>query len=183
MLSKYTIKYVLLLIGFQALYSNAAFSTETHYGIGARLSAYNSALYFPITTANYIFEPSISFNLSEEKQVEGIYRNNKTIFMNFGLYKKSILTKNSVLYYGPRVGYQEYSYRRGYTTDVSTTNGNGFDIGAVVGVEYFQSTNFSIGIDLGISLALDKRNETNSNETSGLRAVSTANIILRYHFK
>jgi hypothetical protein len=173
------------------LFFNPAIADEVKYGIGAALTD-RLTIYLPINTDNFIVEPTLSYQHKKNDTVSPQTYNfeNKLFQLGVGVFAKDTVIKDTIVYYGARVGYIKNEIVMGISgIQTSKFKDDGYFIAPTIGADYRLIANFSIGLDFSISYSKTVGDltanyfgtETTSN-TKSTTIQTAANIIVRYNF-
>ncbi len=184
------IKLVTTIALFTLSISNSQ-ASETSYGLGASIGN-TLKIYLPITTDQYLIEPSILIYSNNGKEIEDSSIDSDdfdVIEFDIGLFKKQLAFENTYIYYGARIGYIKTESKSTFGSSTYESKEDGYTIAPTFGSEYVLSNNFSVGIELSI-----KYDGTDGKRTSESQFSSTsidleeteyktqAGIIARYRF-
>lgn len=186
-------KSYILLAGISAatLLSNQSIADETTYGVGAAVND-RLKIYFPVNTNGFLIEPTLVYlnNKNDTGSPQSFNGKDKTIQIGIGVFKKNAAIKNTIIYYGARVGYIKNENNSNFSgSQVSTSKDDGYFIAPTIGAEYRIIDNFSIALDLSLNYLKTDGDVTTSfggfGTTSSTKDTTTrtaADIIIRYHF-
>lgn len=181
------------------LVSCQSFADESRIGIGAVLGS-TSGLFLPIQLQNFLIEPAITLNKSDEASFNILDlsrsgRKSNTVTIGVGIFKKQTLTEKSEMYYGARFGYVRRRVDEFFesTTALPSTSSkieeDGLFVSPTIGVQAFIIPQFSLGIDLALRVSrTDGDEKVTSNgvtvvaDSDDTSLTSTATVIARYIF-
>lgn len=181
---------IVTIVCLTLLHSNLVYAKKTIFGLGAEVSHFGSVMYFPINTPNLLIEPSFSLSTSTTRPSGDSIaskRVDESIYIAVGVFKKSILSNKSNLYFGSRFAVSARRANSNSSTSTRTDTSTTFYIEPTLGVEYYPSADFSFGINIGVKLSLDKTKDSRSNPIDNVDStrtdlLTTTAIIFRYHF-
>jgi len=173
-----------------------AFSEETRYGIGAPFVSL-FGISFPIDMGNLIIEPSFLIRDIDSESVgatSGSSNDLKNINIGMGLFRKKIVSNETYIYYGAKIGYTKFESTFSNTgstfTSSNSSDEDGYFVAPTFGAVYLLGNDFSLGIDLEFSYSKIDGTDTTTTSISGATTFDTestrynsdAKIILRYMF-
>jgi hypothetical protein len=161
---------------------------EITYGVGAALNN-KIRIYFPVSISNYTIEPSL-FYYSQDylDPTLTVDANNRRIYrLGIGIFRNRNIYENLSLYYGLRGGYINDSNTKFYENSPNAViDKSGYFLGPTLGVEYYVTKYFSLGLDLSLVISdtegtLKVSNRT-VNDVTTSSTKTNAEIIVRFHF-
>lgn len=164
---------------------------ETFYGIGAAIND-SLKIYAPITTDQYIIEPSLLIFSDHEKHTDNTATGNydlDAIEIYIGFYKRNSVVENTYIYYGAKIGYIKVELKDEYGSSTSETKEDGYMFAPTIGTEYYLTNNFSLGVEISFQYENTDGTRTNTSLSSSNKTdVETtsyhtlADVIARYRF-
>lgn len=132
------------------------------------LKAMQRTFYLPIKFDSYFIEPRLSYvKYDYSGSMSGA--NSTSTAIDSGFFINKQLQEQSSLYYGARIGYQDYS------TNISNKT---YFIAPTIGVEIFPLKQLSVGVEYRLQLSKTEASSYNTNIVQ-----SVADVVLRYYFK
>ena len=184
----------LLTLSLLTLTSSNTIANETTYGLGAAIND-GVKIYIPITTDNYLIEPSI-FIISDKSQFgsPSFTSNDEVEILEVavGLFRYRNIQTDTFLYYGARMGYRERTQKSATSiTGNSSFNdsekiiNDSYIIAPTIGAEYKFTNNFSLGLDISLEYLSSTQKSTFNTDTFDTDRTSyktKTEIIVRYRF-
>ena len=171
--------------------SSPSFSEELTFGLGAGVDD-GLKIYLPINIEQLLIEPTLfiaSRNNETKDDVSESKDNVDVIELGVGVFKNEQTILNTHIYYGSRLGYIEVKRKEAFLNSTSSSKQKGYFIAPTIGIEYFLTNKFSVGLDVAFTYSRVDGKEadafgsfTVTSDTKSTEYNTLTEIIVRYRF-
>lgn len=159
-------------------------------GIGTSIRSDEDIIYVPFTVHQDLrVEGVIGLDSSKSSNKTGSTSSSNYdsdyYVIGAGLYKTKRTSENGTYYYGFRAAYIRSKSNSSSGTSTGSTDNSGYYLAPVIGFEYYISTQFTIGVDVGYIYnhwSGESENTLTTNEAKTTSRMLDKSFLVRYYF-